>query len=201
MSVKGTRICVEARIKFPALRFDEQLSCLCKITRTACGTYDPDRYAKLPWQNVGVDLCQIDGADYLAVVDYFSRYPELARLTRTSGNVITHLRSIFARHGIPEVVFSDNGTQFVSAEFRCFSKDYGFQHVTSRPRYPQANGEVKRMVKTIKGLIKKFSDHYLASLDYRDTPVPLGKARQKCLWANDCVPRSLSILGSWYLRW
>lgn len=137
---------------------------------------------KLPWQKVGVDLCQIDGADYLVVVDYLSRYPELARLTRiTSGIVITHLKSIFARHGIPDVVFSDNGTQFVSSEFQCFAREYGFQHVTSSPRYPQANGEVERMVQTIKSLIKKSSDPYLALLDYRDTPGPLGKSPAELL--------------------
>ncbi|UYV61647.1 K02A2.6-like [Cordylochernes scorpioides] len=47
-------------------------------------------------------------------------------------------KSIFARHGIPETVVSDNGTQFGSArEFAYFARQYEFTHVTSSPRFPQ----------------------------------------------------------------
>lgn len=39
------------------------------------------------------------------MVDYLSRYPELALLPSTkTGAVIERLKSIFARHGIPETV-------------------------------------------------------------------------------------------------
>jgi hypothetical protein len=46
------------------------------------------------------------------VVDYYSRYNEIARLYSTSSNaVINHLKSIFARHRIPQTFISDNGPQ------------------------------------------------------------------------------------------
>lgn len=98
-----------------------------------------------------------------------------------SVTVIMHLKSFFARHGIPEVVISDNGTQFVSQEFQSFARDYGFRTVTTSPRYPQANGEVERMVQTIKRLIIKAKDPYLSLLAYRDTPGPLGKSPAELL--------------------
>ncbi|UYV80871.1 K02A2.6-like [Cordylochernes scorpioides] len=68
------------------------------------------------------------------------KFPEIARLVdMTSASVIVHCKSIFARHGIPLEVRSDNGPQFGSL-FKEFAQDYGFTHVTSNPRYPQSNG-------------------------------------------------------------
>ena len=58
-----------------------------------------------PWQIIGTDLFQHKGTTYLRVVDYFSRYPEITKLTNTtSKGVIAVLQPIFARHGIPEVL-------------------------------------------------------------------------------------------------
>ena len=54
-----------------------------------------------------------------------------------------------------------------SHEFADFTKAYGFQHITSSPRFPQSNGEAECMVKTIKGLLRSSSDPHLAVLSYR----------------------------------
>ena len=35
------------------------------------------------WHVVGTDLFEIDGTHYLLTVDYFSRYPEVTKLTST----------------------------------------------------------------------------------------------------------------------
>ena len=52
------------------------------------------------------------------MVDYFSRWIEVARLNNlTSEEAIKHMSSIFARHGIPEVVLSDNDPQYSSDRF------------------------------------------------------------------------------------
>ena len=47
---------------------------------------------------------------------------------------------MFSRHGISQMVRSDNGPQFISTEFKKFEKEWGFQHITSSPHYPQSNG-------------------------------------------------------------
>ena len=69
-----------------------------------------------PWRKVGMVLFDWCGQQYLLVVDYFSRIIELAYLqSSTSSETVTaHGKSIFARHGIPEVVQSDNGPQSAS---------------------------------------------------------------------------------------
>ena len=88
--------------------------------------------------------------------------------------MITHLKSNFARYGIPDTVVSDNGPQYSAADFSNFAMHYGFTHVTSSPKYPQANGEAERAVRTEKNLLKKSDDPYLAMLAYRSTPLENG---------------------------
>ena len=126
-----------------------------------------------PWQVVGTDLFEMDGTNYLLTVDYYSRFPEVTKLaSTTSGAVISTLKSTFARHGIPEVVRSDNGPQYASQEFAQFASAYEFKHTTSSPRYPQSNGQAERMVQTVKKMIKQSGDPHLALLSYRSTPLP-----------------------------
>ena len=128
----------------------------------------PDR----PFQKVDVDLCEFKGLQYLVIVDYYSRYIDLAHLPNImSSMVVNKMKNSFAHHGIPETVISDNGTQFTSAEFKTFSVDWNFQHVTSSLHYPQSNREAERAVKTAKELLKQ-DDIFLALLTYRSTPIP-----------------------------
>ena len=78
----------------------------------------PTPLPSLPWQRVGSDLFGWKGAIYLIVVDYYSRFIEIAKLGRmTTTDVVTHLKSMFARHGIPETFISDNGPQYMSRDF------------------------------------------------------------------------------------
>ena len=122
---------------------------------------------------MGSDLFHLNGVTYLLVVDYYSRYPEITKLSSTtSESIIKALRSIFSRLGIPEVLISDNGPQYASGVMKDFAKSYGFEHLTSSPHYLQGNALAERTVKTIKGLLKKSSDPYLALLAYRATPFP-----------------------------
>lgn len=135
----------------------------------------PTPFPGRPWQKCGADLFMLGSKTYLLVVDYMSRYVEIALLSPTRSNdVILHLKSIFARHGICETLVTDNGPQFSGAAFAEFAESYGFHHVTSSPKYPQGNAEAERAVQTVKGLLKKSDDPYLALLAYRVTPLQNG---------------------------
>ena len=73
----------------------------------------PTPLPSLSWQKVGVDLFEYRKASCVIVVDYFSRFIEIAKLTSTSATVvITQMKSIFARHSKLCCVMSDNGPQF-----------------------------------------------------------------------------------------
>lgn len=97
----------------------------------------PSSLPSRPWQKIATDLFEWKKVDYLLVVDYFSRNIEVAKLTSTSSaSVVTHLKSIFSRHGIPETVISDNEPQYSAGTLQEFSKEYGFEHTTRSPKYP-----------------------------------------------------------------
>ena len=133
----------------------------------------PTPLPKYPWQRVASDLFELNKKTYILVADYFSRYVEVQTLTSTtSASVIRVLKSIFARHGIPETLVGDNGPQYASKEMMDFAREYNFVHITSSPYYQQSNGLAERMVQTLKSLIEKSSDPYLALLAYRSTPLP-----------------------------
>ena len=68
----------------------------------------------------------------------------------TSAATITELRKIFARYGLPEQLVSDNGPQFVSAEFTQFLKSNGVKHIKSAPYHPSTNGIAERFVQSFK---------------------------------------------------
>ena len=142
----------------------------------------PTPLPELPWQRVATDLLEWQKATYVLIVDYYSRWIEIARLDQlTAKAVIEHTSSIFARHGIPEVVISDNDPQYASEAYTSFSREYRFKHLTSSPYHPQGNGEAERAVKTIKSLLKKTGDSYLALLAYRSTPLEIGYSPSELL--------------------
>lgn len=131
----------------------------------------PDR----PWSKVGTDLFSLSGKNYVTIVDYFSDFVEVDELEDTTSQaVIQVLKQQFSRHGIPDTVVSDNGSQFSSHEFHEFSLSWEFNHVTSSPHYAKANGKAESSVKAVKQLFKKAGrdgkDPWLALLDYRNTP-------------------------------
>ncbi|UYV65479.1 K02A2.6-like [Cordylochernes scorpioides] len=136
----------------------------------------PTNFPTRPWQKIGMDLFKFENKWYLVVIDYYSRFPEIIQLDRLTANVVVRsCKSIFARHGIPETVVSDNGTQFGAArEFANFARQYGFTHVTSSPRFPQSNGMAEAGVKIANLILKKNQDPSLGLLEYRSTPLENG---------------------------
>ncbi|UYV84912.1 K02A2.6-like [Cordylochernes scorpioides] len=136
----------------------------------------PTNFPTRPWQKIGMDLFKFEKKWYLVIIDYYSRFPEVVQLDRLTANVVVRsCKSIFARHGIPETVVSDNGTQFGAArEFANFARQYGFTHVTSSPRFPQSNGMAEAGVKIAKLILKKNQDPSLGLLEYRSTPLENG---------------------------
>ena len=87
-----------------------------------------------PWEKCGVDLFEYQGAVYFVCVDYYSNFIEVDRLQSTiSITIVNCSRKIFSRYGIPKMIVSDCGPQFVSECFERFGESWFIEHVTSSP--------------------------------------------------------------------
>lgn len=104
------------------------------------------------WQDLSLDLLgPMPTGEYLfVVVDYYSRYYEVEILTSvTASQIISRLEKIFAVHGLPVTITSDNGPQFRSEEFEQYLVDNGISHRKVTPLWAQANGEVERQNRSL----------------------------------------------------
>ena len=150
-----------------------------------------------PWEIVVTYLFSWCGSDYLLIVDYYSRFIELAKLSNTkSQTVITHSKAIFARHRIPSIVQSDNGPQYSATKYSKFSKDWGFIHVTTSPYHSQSNSLTETSVQIVKRLLNKArkdsTDPYLGLLECRNTPIDnigsLAQLSMSCQLRSSVMP-------------
>ena len=147
----------------------------------------------LPWSTVASDLFEWCNIHYIVLVDSYSGWFELDSLRdTTTKSVVKKLKRHFAAYGIPERLVTDNGPQFVSNEFKSFSKTWNFNHVTSSPNYPQSNGLAENAVKQAKLLLEKCkrdgSDPLLGLLNLRNTPRSnAGSPAQRFLARRTCT--------------
>ncbi|KAH8355762.1 hypothetical protein KR084_002799 [Drosophila pseudotakahashii] len=136
---------------------------------------------KEPWCRLHVDFAgPFQGKVFFLVVDSFSKWLEVSVVkSTTAACAIAFLRQLFATHGIPDELVSDNGTAFTSDEFRKFMSKNIIRHIRSAPFYPATNGQAERMVQSTKGFLKKME---------RDTDINLALARY--LFSQHCTPHS-----------
>ena len=165
----------------------------------------PHEVTEIPWVKVGCDIMDFHGTYYLIVVDYTSKFPEVCCLgkSKTASTVISKMKTIFARFGIPQEVMADN-MPFGSREFAQFAEQWGFKVTTSSPTYSQSNGKSESAVKMVKLVLQKAwedgsMDSHLALLHYRNTPVSgIGFSPAEILFSRrlrDDLPRSQESLS------
>ena len=136
----------------------------------------PHEIPSKPWEICATDLFELDKDTYIVLACYYSKFFEVKKIASSSSkSVINVLKENFSRWGIPKILKSDNGPAFASEQFKEFAENYGFEHVTSSPRYSQSMGFIEKYVQICKNVLKKAkksnSDPYLAILEYRNTPI------------------------------
>ncbi|XP_043199020.1 uncharacterized protein K02A2.6-like isoform X1 [Amphibalanus amphitrite] len=130
--------------------------CRTNAQRPATSAVHPWVYPSAPWERVHIDFASHQGRDYLVLVDAFSKWPEIEEMHGTTATkTIEALTKIFATHGFPVTLVSDNGPPFKSAEFENFLRSRGIFHRATPPYHPASNGQAESMVRTFKSFLKK----------------------------------------------
>ena len=136
------------------------------------------------WERIHIDYApKFMGKALLILVDSHSHWVEIgitSSQNMSSQTTIKMLQAWFHRYGYPETLVSDNGTNFVSAEFEEFLKSIGTKHCLSAPGHPATNGTAERVVQTVKRSLTKILAGQVSKnlynavdawlLDYRSTP-------------------------------
>ncbi|KAL1263297.1 hypothetical protein QQF64_006036 [Cirrhinus molitorella] len=145
----------------------------------------PVPYPTDAWEKMAIDImgpfdtAPSDCRFVVALVDYYSKWPEIAFVSRpTTQAVIQFLSTVFSREENPKELISDNGVQFTSHDFKLFLQRRGIIHRMSSLYYPRANGEVERFNRSLKDSLqtaslegrgwKEFTKDFLQA--YRATP-------------------------------
>jgi hypothetical protein len=92
-------------------------------------------YPSKPWERLHLDFAgPFLGKMFLIVVDAHSKWMEVCIMNSVvASSTIEQLRMIFATHGLPSILVSDNGPTFISEEFRTFTKFNGIKHIFAVP--------------------------------------------------------------------
>jgi len=89
----------------------------------------------------------------MTVLDGYSRkviHHELrSNMTETDVEIVMQ-RAIELYPDVTANLITDNGTQYVSKDFKSFIKDSGLNHIKTSVAYPQSNGKIERFHRTIK---------------------------------------------------
>ena len=153
---------------------------ICQETRSSppSAPLHPWQWPNQPWSRLHIDFAgPYMGHMYMVIVDAHSKWLDAHIMSSiTSAKTIETLRALFAVHGLPRTIVTDNGSSFTSEEFKQFVHRNGIKHVTSAPYHPSTNGQAERAVQTLKQGIKRTPGDSIQErlskflFDYRITP-------------------------------
>ena len=107
-----------------------------------------------------MDLGTYENQQFLIAVDHFSSWLWVFQLgaSAITRQITASLCNIFCASGVPDIIYADQGAQFMSKECQEFFKRWGVRHVTSSPHFPQSNGRAEAAVKSMKKIVRQTWD-------------------------------------------
>ncbi|KAL0879410.1 hypothetical protein ABMA27_003165 [Loxostege sticticalis] len=163
MGIVKTKALARSYVWWPGI--DEAVEAECRACSVCAAVADaPPAHAprswpwpSRPWSRLHMDfLGPIRGLTYLVIVDSCSKWIEAIHMKKTTAQaVISVLRNLWSKFGLPKQTVSDNGPPFSSSEFQNFLAHNGIEHIFSAPYHPASNGAAENAVKICKRVIKK----------------------------------------------
>ena len=166
---------------------NHRANCLSCHTNAPSLTQEPLKLTpspEWPYQHISADYFKFQCHGYLVIVDNYSGWLNIIHIPpgkETSQRLVDICRDMFMERGVPEILQSDGGPQFMAHKFQDFLHHWGVQHRLSSAGYAQSNGRAELAVKTAKRLIREnvapngtlHNDNIAkAVLQYRNTPLP-----------------------------
>ena len=112
---------------------------------------------------------------YIVVaVDHFTKWIEARALEEADAQSIASFiyDDIICRHGVPKIISSDRGSEFINEFIQALTRTYNIHHIKTTAYHPQGNGQVECINKTLKDILSKITpsggdwSHYLNSALY-----------------------------------
>ena len=121
-------------------------------------------HASLPWEHIALDLAgplKTSKQGYnmiLVITDICTRFTIIRPLrSKMAKDVAKELFHVMADFGVPKIIQSDNGSEFVNSTIHEMKSLLGVQHRLISPYHPEANGVAEASVKVAKQLLTKNS--------------------------------------------
>ncbi|GKF24129.1 reverse transcriptase domain-containing protein, partial [Tanacetum coccineum] len=92
----------------------------------------------------------------IVAVDYFTKWIEAKPLAKTTGKEVKKFvwDNIVCRYGLPKIIVTDNGTNFIHDPFKSWCKKLNITQINIAVAHPQANGLVERANRSLREGIK-----------------------------------------------
>ncbi|GKA29975.1 reverse transcriptase domain-containing protein [Tanacetum coccineum] len=127
----------------------------------------------------------------LVAIDYVSKWAEAQALpTNDPRVVITFLKKLFCRFGMPKALISDRGTHFCNKIMEKTMKRYGVNHHFSTSYHPQTSGQVENTNRALKRILEK---------TVKDNPAIRSRKLDDALWAFSSAYKTLTGTTSYKL--
>ena len=96
-------------------------------------------------------------SDPLVVMDYATRYPEAIPLRKFTTSTVAEeeLIGLFARHGIPHEILTDQATNFTAQLLKELYQLIGVRPIRTTPYHPQTDGLVEQFNRTLKEMLRR----------------------------------------------
>ena len=92
----------------------------------------------------------------IVAIDYFMKWDEAIPIVKFDGETVTHFvfNQIINRFGIPKELVTDHGSHFQNRMMKELASKLGYKKEHSSSYYPQVNGQVEAVNKSLKSILQ-----------------------------------------------